>query len=144
MSILLPVDFSSATQRTCEVAVEAARARNGKIWLIHVAQPDPDFVGYDTGPDVVRDQVAAEFRREHRELRDLAETIAASGVDVTPLLIQGATVETILAQAEHHDAELIVMATHGRGVMYQMFIGSVSEGVLHKSTRPVLMVPAGA
>lgn len=144
MSILAPVDFSAATQRVCEVAVEAAKVRNGRIWLIHVAQPDPDFVGYDTGPDVVRDQVAAEFRREHKDLRELAEGMAASGVEVTPLLIQGPTVETILKQAKHHDAELIVMATHGRGVMYQMFVGSVSQGVLHGSPVPVLIVPAGA
>ena len=144
MSILVPVDFSPVTQRVCDVAIEAAKARNGKIWLIHVAYPDPDFVGYDTGPDVVRDQVAAEFRREHKELRELADKMAESGVEVTPLLIQGPTVTTILEQAEHHDVELIVMATHGRGVMYQMFVGSVSEGVLHRSSRPVLMVPAGA
>jgi nucleotide-binding universal stress UspA family protein len=56
-------------------------------------------------------------------------------------MIQGPTVETILDQADHHDVELIVMATHGRGMMYQVFVGSVSEGVLHRSTRPVLMVP---
>jgi len=92
----------------------------------------------------VRDQVAAEFRREHKDLRELAEGMAASGVEVTPLLIQGPTVETILKQAKHHDAELIVMATHGRGVMYQMFVGSVSQGVLHGSPVPVLIVPAGA
>jgi nucleotide-binding universal stress UspA family protein len=144
MSILVPVDFSAISKRVCDVAAEAARARNASVWLIHVAQPDPDFVGFDAGPDVVRDQVAAEFRREHQQLRDLADRMSDEGVDVTPLLIQGPTVETILEQAEHHDVELIVMATHGHGVMYQMFVGSVSEGVLRRTTRPVLLVPARA
>lgn len=142
MNILVPVDFSPVTTRVCVVAAELARHRNAKIWLIHVAAPDPDFVGYEAGPDVVRDQRAQELRNEHKKLEDLARQIEKKGVEVTPQLIQGPTIETILEQAEHHDVDMIVMATHGRGLMYQMFVGSVSEGVLNKSTRPVLMVPA--
>lgn len=142
MSILVPIDFSPVSAKVCEVAAEVARHRNTKIWLIHVAAPDPDFVGYEAGPDVVRDQRAKELRSQHQELEDLARRIGEKGVEVTPQLIQGPTVETILEQADHHDVDMIVMATHGRGLMYQMFVGSVSQGVLHKSTRPVLMVPA--
>lgn len=142
MSILVPIDFSPISERVCEVAAEAAKARGVKIWLIHVAEPEPEFVGYDPGPDVVRRQVAKELRQEHRQLQALAERTAARGVEVTPLLVQGSTVETILEQAEHHAVDLIVMATHGRGLMYQMLVGSVSEGVLHRSKRPILFVPA--
>lgn len=142
MSILVPVDLSPISERVCEVAAEAAKARGVKIWLVHVAEPEPEFVGYDPGPDVVRHQVAAELRKEHRELQTLADKTAAMGVEVTPLLIQGSTVDTILKQAEHHAVDLIVMATHGRGLMYQMLVGSVSEGVLHRTTCPILFVPA--
>jgi nucleotide-binding universal stress UspA family protein len=142
MSILVPVDFSDISERVCEVAAEAAKARGVKIWLIHIAEPEPDFVGYDPGPDVVRQQVATELRKEHKQLRELAEKTQALGAEVTPLLIQGPTVETILEQADHHNVDLIVMATHGRGLMYQMLVGSVSEGVLHKAKVPVLLVPA--
>jgi nucleotide-binding universal stress UspA family protein len=142
MSILVPVDLSPISERVCDVAAEAAKARGVKIWLIHVAEPEPEFVGYDPGPDVVRHQVAADLRKEHRELQTLADKTAALGVEVTPLLIQGSTVDTILEQAEHHAVDLIVMATHGRGLMYQMLVGSVSEGVLHRTKCPILFVPA--
>ena len=142
MSILVPVDFSAISERVCRVAAEAAKARGTKIWLIHVAEPEPEFVGYEPGPDVVRHQVASELRNEHRQLQELADRTAALGVEVTPLLIQGSTVETILEQADHHAVELIVMATHGRGLMYQMLVGSVSEGVLHRTKVPILLVPA--
>lgn len=142
MSILVPVDFSAISERVCRVAAEAAKARDVKIWLIHVAEPEPEFIGYEPGPDVVRRQVATELRKEHRQLQELADRTVAFGVEVTPLLIQGPTVETILEQADHHAVELIVMATHGRGLMYQMLVGSVSEGVLHRAKVPVLMVPA--
>lgn len=142
MSILVPVDFSPITERVCRIAAEEAKARDVKIWLIHVAEPEPEFIGYDPGPEVVRQQVASELRKEHRQLQELADRTASLGVEVTPLLIQGSTVDTILEQAEHHSAEIIVMATHGRGLMYQMLVGSVSEGVLHRTKVPVLLVPA--
>ena len=142
MSILVPVDFSAISERVCDVAAEVAKAREVKVWLIHVAEPEPEFVGYDPGPDVVRHQVATELRQEHRKLKALADRISAKSVDVTPLLIQGSTVDTILEQVEHHGADLIVMATHGRGLMYQMLVGSVSEGVLHRTKVPILLVPA--
>ncbi len=142
MSILVPVDFSPVSKRVCQVAAEAANARGTKIWLIHVAEPEPEFVGYEPGPDVVRDQVAHELRKEHRQLKALAELIEAEGIQVTPLLVQGPTVQTILEQADHHKVELIVMATHGRGLMYQMLVGSVSEGVLHGAKCPIMLVPA--
>lgn len=142
MSILVPVDFSPISERVCRLAAEEAKARGVKIWLIHVAEPEPEFIGYEPGPDVVRHQVATQLRKEHRDLQALAERTAASGVEVTPLLIQGPTVDTILEQAEHHAVDLIVMATHGRGLMYQMLVGSVSEGVLHRAKCPILFVPA--
>lgn len=142
MSILVPVDFSAISERVCRVAAVAAKARGVKIWLIHVAEPEPEFIGYDPGPDVVRHQVASELRKEHRQLQELADRTAALGVEVTPLLVQGPTVETILEQADRHSVDLIVMATHGRGLMYQMLVGSVSEGVLHRTNVPILLVPA--
>ena len=142
MTILVPIDFSPITDRVCEVAAEAARARGAKVLLLHVALPDPDFVGFEAGPDVVRDQVAAEFRHEHRLLERLAKRLQSEQVEAASRLVQGPTVQTILDQAEANQVDLIVMATHGHGVMYQMLVGSVSEGVLRKTTRPILMVPA--
>jgi len=138
--ILVPVDFSAISERVCRVAAEAAKARGTKIWLIHVAEPEPEFVGYEPGPDVVRHQVASELRNEHRQLQELADRTAALGVEVTPLLIQGSTVETILEQADHHAVELIVMATHGRSGVGAVWAGSVAARVIGHSTRPVLLV----
>jgi nucleotide-binding universal stress UspA family protein len=50
--------------------------------------------------------------------------------------------EEILNQADELNADLIVMGTHGHGAMYNLLVGSVTKGVLKRSTRPVLLVPA--
>jgi nucleotide-binding universal stress UspA family protein len=141
MNILVPIDFSPATSPVLAAALAQAQGRDAHIWLIHVAAPEPEFVGYVAGPPGVRTHVAQELRKEHRALNALAERIRAGGVDVTPRLLRGATVEAILAQAREHAADLIVMGTHGRGLVYQFLLASVSEGVRRGATCPVLLVP---
>lgn len=143
MNIIAPVDFSDVTQAVCREAGQLARDRNAHVRLVHVAEPDPNFVGYDAGPDVVRGQVATEYHREHEQLGELAEGMRNSyGVEVTPLLVQGETVASVIELAARHRASYIIMGTHGRSVVYQVLVGSTSEGVLHRASCPVLLVPA--
>src|SRR5918995_5479061 len=95
MNILVALDFSRFTDPILHTVHQiAAAAPDSKIWLLHVAEPDPSFVGYDAGPAVVRDQIAAEYREEHRQLHACASRLRGSGVEVTPLVIQGAIADT--------------------------------------------------
>lgn len=139
--ILVPVDFSESTERVVETAAALAQAFGGVVRLVHVAAPDPDFVGYDAGPPAVRDQVAAELRSEHRALQGLAEGLRARGVEAKALLLRGPTVETILSEAGDADADVIVLGSHGRGRIARALLGSVSEGVLRGASCPVMIIP---
>ena len=141
MKILVAVDFSSVTSRVMEIARDLATRTTSHVYVLHVAEPEPDFVGYDTGPDVVRDQVAEEFHREHRQVQALADNLRSGHVGATALLIQGSIVETIVREAERLDADIIVVGSHGHGAVFDLLVGSISEGLVRKSTRPVLVVP---
>ena len=141
MDILVPLDFSEVTLEVIDQASLLARSLDAKLWLIHVATPEPEFIGYETGPQTVRDRVALELRQEHRSTQQVAEKLRRSGLDVTALCPQGATVRTILQEAEKLDVDLIVMGSHGRGALHRALLGSVSEGVLHKATCPVMIIP---
>ena len=141
MNLLVAVDFSPVTDRVIETAVGLARAVHGGITLLHVARPEPDFIGYEAGPQSVRDQVAAEFRGQRHTLQDLANRIRAAGIDATPMVVQGAIAETIIEHARRVEAGFIVVGTHGRGAVAALLIGSVSEGVIRRSPVPVLVVP---
>ena len=140
--ILVPLDFSDVTVEVIELASLLARSLQAKLWLIHVGRPEPDFVGYEAGPQTVRDQMASELRDEHRRAQQLAEKLRRSELDVTALCPQGATVKTILREAEKLDVDLILMGSHRHGAVYRALFGSVSKGVLHKATCPVVIVPA--
>jgi nucleotide-binding universal stress UspA family protein len=141
MNILVAVDLSPASEKVVEAARGIAELTGATVYILHVAEPDPDFVGYDAGPEVVRTQVARELRREHRAVQALAENLRAEGLDATALLVRGPTVQTTLKEAENLKAGLIVVGTHGHGAVYDVLIGSYSAGIIRSSKLPVLVVP---
>lgn len=141
MKILVAIDLSDASERVMAAAQRVAEATGAAVTVLHCAEPDPDFIGYEAGPDVVRDQVAEEFRREHRAVQAHADALRSAGIEATGLLVQGPTVDTTLAEARKLGAELIVVGSHGRGALYDVLVGSYSQGILRKSPVPVLVVP---
>jgi len=141
VSLLVALDFSAVSDGQLEIVSRLARP-NREIYLLHVAEPDPSFIGMEAGPDEVRDQVAREFHQEHEKLQALAGRLRSAGHDVTALLVQGPTVQTILKEADKVDAEVIVVGSHGRGKLFDLVVGSVSAGVIRKAKVPVLVVPS--
>lgn len=141
MKVLVAVDLSPASKKVVAAAGRVATQTGAEVYVLHVAEPDPDFVGYDAGPEVVRHQVAREYREEHRGVQELADGLREDGIEATALLIQGPTVVTTLAQAEKLGAELIVVGSHGRGAIYDVLVGSYSAGILRGAEVPVLVVP---
>jgi len=140
-NIVVAIDFSPVGDRLVEQVVEIARATGGYVWLLHVAAPEPDFVGYDPGPQQERDRVARDLRDDHRQLQAMADGLRERGLEATALLVQGPTVETILAEAEKLEADLVALGSHGRGFAYRALLGSISEGVLRRAHVPLLIVP---
>ena len=142
MIILAAVDFSGFTEPILAALGRiAALLPESRIWLLHVAEPDPSFVGYEAGPAAVRHQVAAEYRDERERLQRLAEELRGPGREVTALVVQGAIAETILAEAEARGAQLIVMGSHGYGTIAELIVGGVGKVVLRKAGCPVLVIP---
>ena len=140
-NILVAMDFEAQAQQLLNQTQQLAKAFSAKVWLIHVAAPNPDFVGYEAGPQVVRDQRAQELRAEHKLLDQWASALETEGIDTVPLLIQGPTTETLLSEAQRLQADLMVIGAHQHGWMYQAFFGSITDAVIHQTKIPVLVVP---
>ena len=141
MTMVVAVDLSEGSRKLLDAARRVARHEASKVYVVHVVEPDPEFVGWGAGPGVVRDQVAEGFRRERQAVEEMATALRADGLDAHGLTIQGPTVDSVLREAQRLDAELIVVGSHGRGVAYDLAVGSTSAGVIRKSTVPVLVVP---
>jgi len=155
-SILVPIDCSDAAPRILDVAQQMAEAFDAEIHLVHVKEVSavvpPGAMGYGvTGmPELmpmssspIPVPSAPVVDESHKvKLADWQREIRQAGVKVTLHEPTGAVVEEILREAEAIKPDLIVMGRHGHGAMYNLLVGSVTEGVLKRSARPVLLVPS--
>ncbi len=141
-TIIAAIDFSDVTQAVLDHAAKLAGAFGAKVYIIHVAAPEPSFVTYQPGPQHERDFRAEELRDEHRRIQSYAAQINEQQIDAEGLLVSGETIEKLLEEAQRLDADAIVMGSHGHGALYELLVGSVTDGVLRKSHWPVTVVPA--
>ncbi len=141
MKILVCVDLSDSTEEILKRIEELCRPLNAKVWLLHNAMPEPETIEFKVDPIEARKSLAKKFHHQHRQIQELAERFRKSGVDATALLVHGKTVDTILTEASDLDIDVIVVGSHGHGAMYQLLVGSISEGVLQRSSKPVLVIP---
>ncbi|AZA48723.1 universal stress protein [Chryseobacterium carnipullorum] len=141
INIVLPVDFGDKTEQLVEGAVKFAKQLNGKIFLIHVAPSDIGFAIGDMGYQYFPEVEANEIRAELVELNKIEQRIIAHDVDCEHLLKQGIAKDTILEYAKAKNADYIVMGSHGRSGIYDVFVGSLTKGLTKDSHIPVLVLP---
>ncbi|MDW8215891.1 MAG: universal stress protein, partial [Roseiflexaceae bacterium] len=85
------------------------------------------------------DDGAAEAREY---LERIADRLRAHRITVHMKVVEGAPADQIIRTAEAAEADLIVMATHGRTGLQHLWLGSVATKVVHDSALPVLLVRA--
>ena len=141
MKILVCVDLSDSTEVILKKIEELCRPLDACVWLLHNAIPEPDTLEFKVDPIEARDILAKKFKHQHRQIQQFAERLRESGIEASALLVHGKTVDTILAEAEDMDVDVIAVGSHGHGAMFQLLVGSISEGVLQRSSRPVLVIP---
>jgi nucleotide-binding universal stress UspA family protein len=140
-NILVTLDFYGHEEPIIAKALEIAKAFQSKIWLLHVTDPEPEFVGFGVGPQYVRDSRASQLKKEHRLMEENSKKIEAEGIQCQGVLIKGATVDMISEEARKLDIDLIITGHHEHSALYKAFFGSVTKGVIKKADIPVLVVP---
>lgn len=140
-NIVLPVDFSEKNEILVNAAVKFAKESNGKIFLIHAAPADIGFALGDMGFQYFPEVEQSEITSELRQLDSIERMIKTSGIECEHLLKQGDAAEIILEYAQDKSADYIVMGSHGRSNMYDVFVGSLTKELTRKSKIPVLVIP---
>jgi nucleotide-binding universal stress UspA family protein len=142
--ILYPTDFSDLSLYALRYARNFAKAFSAELHVLHVvdeAYQNWVTMGPNTIPvgptsqemlDLAREQMAA-FMAEHFGNDSLEFQVVSS-------VILGRPYPTILDYASQHQVDMIVIATHGRGALTHMLLGSVTEKVVRKAPCPVLTV----
>ncbi len=141
MKILIAIDFSENSSDLIERTINLLRGAIASVCLLHVAEPEPEFVGYTVDPTIMRDQVAGHFHEDHVKLQAMASALREQGIEAKALLIQGETENTLVQQAEKLGVDLIVVGSSEHGAFYRFFQGDTIKEVLQDSDRPVLVMP---
>ena len=131
--IVVPLDGSRFAELALPLALELSRRTDASLHLVTVHEPVPAFA-YDEWESAASDW----SRRYLDEVMEGMEDRA--GGPVTTALRTGPVVPSLQDEVRAVEGDLIVMATHGRGMLSRAWLGSVADAFLHRSEIPVLMV----
>jgi nucleotide-binding universal stress UspA family protein len=138
--VLVTLDGSGFAEQVLPWAQVVSQVSSAELLLLTVPEvPDPSMYGaMGDAIDELREQAESNARRY---LERTAAMLRDQGMAVRPLVEGSRPATTILDVAEREGVDLIMVATHGRGGMERLFLGSVADRVVHHSTCPVLLIP---
>jgi nucleotide-binding universal stress UspA family protein len=133
--ILVPLDGSPRSTSILDVVKPIAARAKAELVLLHVAprvlDPAPMWA--------MKEPISITARPEHK-FQQIADRLAEDEIAAWPALAEGDPAMEILARARELDVDLIAMATHGRTGLLRTLFGSVTQSVLQRSDRPVLLI----
>ena len=131
--ILVATDYSDPSEAALEYGRELARTFGASLHLLHVMENL--FLRPVPGDPYVLKAAAQRHLGERLTDHDHAELHAVAAIETSDN-----PSDAIVRYAKAHAVDLIVMGTHGRGAMAQLFVGSVAERVVRTAPCPVLTV----
>jgi nucleotide-binding universal stress UspA family protein len=137
--ILVPTDFSDAALEAKAYAVMLAKALGASLHLLHVIG-DPVKLGWAVEQAYLPQMLERIEADTHAQLDTLVTPEDRRALTVHTTVDVGSPAEKILAYADAHTVDLIVMGTHGRGAVERLWVGSITERVLQHARCPVVSV----
>ncbi len=144
-TIVAAVDFSNATLGVLEMAGSLAKAYGAQLHLLHVIEQEPTYTAYGFTPDeypVLHEFQEEAKRRAARKLEDLLTSVAGDFPNASVHLVEDSPLHGILDYVKQANADLVVLGSHGHGVVASLLLGSVAEGMVRKAVVPTLIIPA--
>jgi nucleotide-binding universal stress UspA family protein len=150
--ILVPLDGSEHSVRALEISIQVAKQFGGGLTLIHIYSvtvrpiilPEPATLTPTGVPVMTAEEVTkvADAAREagNRILAEGERKAKADGVQVQTVLIEGHAVQEIVKTAKEGEFDLIVIGARGISKIREILLGSVTDGVIHHATCPVLVI----
>jgi len=142
--VVVPLDGSEFSEAGLASAV-AVFGEHLTLHLVRVIEiPTIPASGMATGGMALNYGLIEEYMDATRDaaneyIQRMIEKLTADGHTVTGEVRDGLVADAVHAIATEQNADAIAMATHGRGGLGRIFLGSVAERVLHETDRPLLL-----
>lgn len=131
--ILVPLDGSAFAESALPLALEISRRTGADVHLTTVLEPVTSFAyeGWE----------GAAVEWSHQYLAEVVERIGDQcGGELSSAVLSGHTVEMLQEEARAREVDLVVMASHGRGALSRLWLGSVADGFVRHTDVPVILV----
>lgn len=145
--LLYPTDFSDVSAKVMDYIRELKGSGVKTIVLLHVID-EREFKSFEQGVAWVG-ELPAQFEEQYKrhvtedankKLGAVAAELAGIGLEVQTKLIIGVPFHEILKAEEEENVSAIVIGSHGKSNVREMLLGSVSEKVIRKSKKPVIVI----
>lgn len=142
-NILVAIGQTKDAVKLIEQAIKFASYSKGKIWIIHVATPDPDsLIGRESGPQFIYDQRAENRKKEADFIQQLAQDITEKqGIEAEGILVQGAVSKVIKEKVEKFNIDLVVAGHRRKDFLYSLFTANNKKDLVDELKIPLLAVP---
>ena len=147
--ILFATDLSKNSAYAFYYAIHMAKRDEAKIVILHAVEPLPPMMITfgDFSHQVVKDRWEDTVKKFKERIQDISVKVDArmgtSSVDlVSNILIRlGHPAEEILKVADEEGCDVIVLGTHGKGILKQTLLGSASGSVITRPRKPLFLIP---
>jgi len=136
--ILVPTDFSDSARHALSYGVSFAQEYGAEILLLHVVENLTVGYASDLFPVPMAEVYEEISGYAKAELAKLGAEVRAKGVTVRELVAQGKPSAEILRIAREETVDIVVLGTHGKGLLDRSLFGSTTERVVRKAPCPVL------
>jgi len=139
-NILVPFDLSSPSNQAFKIALDIAQKYNSKLTLLTCVEGDAwHHKFYDSRAD--SELLKKQTKAAKKFMEKLEESANKAGVKIKLQIIKSSSVvKDITTFAKSRKIDLIVMNSHGRTGLDKLILGSVANGVIQRSTIPVLLL----
>jgi nucleotide-binding universal stress UspA family protein len=141
--ILACIDFSPLTERIVEETRRLADAAKSEVLLVSVIGDRPNMP-QSVMHDESLEEEGTKRRKLIKQLMNIRDDMADEGINCSISTPSGLVADAIAREASEFGADYILMGSHGNGAMYHLVVGSVAEGVLKRTGKPVILVPGKA
>lgn len=141
-SIVIPVDFSQQSEKALKVAASLAKTHKAELLVLHMLELSPVLMSESDYMPAA--QMANLIQMGEHRFTGFLNKPYLNGVKVTPITRHYKVFSEVNDVAKKHQADLVVMGSHGTDGLQEIFIGSNTERVVRTCEVPVLVVKGEA